>query len=65
MEDREKPVTKPRQPSKLDNHPLIPLADFEGKMREVLAVTPEEVQRRETEYQQQQRDKQKNRKKVA
>jgi len=58
----EKQPVKPRQPSKLDNHPLIPLSDFEGKMREVLTVTPEEVQRREAEYQRQQADKRKNKK---
>jgi len=62
MEDGEKPVTKPRQPSKLDDHPLIPLAEFEGRMREVLAVTPEEVQKREAEYQRQQTEKKKARK---
>jgi hypothetical protein len=62
MEDGENTVTKPRQPSKLDDHPLIPLADFEGKMREVLAVTPEEVERRAAEYQRQQAEKRKARK---
>lgn len=55
-------MVKPRTPSKLDDHPLIPLADFEGKMREVLTVTPEEMQRRETEYQRQQAEKRKNKK---
>lgn len=58
-------MAKPRTPSKLDDHPLIPLADFEGKMREVLTVTPEEVERREAEYQRQQEAKRKNRKKVT
>jgi len=43
MEDGQKPMAKSRQPSKLDDHPLIPLTDFESKMREVLTVTPEEV----------------------
>ena len=60
MEDGEKPVSKPRQPSKLDEHPIIPLDDFEGKMREIMSVTPEELLRRETEYQRQQAEKAKS-----
>jgi len=62
MEDGQKTMDKPRQPSKLDDHPLIPLAEFEGRMREVLAVTPEEVERREAEYQKQQAQKRKSKK---
>ena len=46
-----------RQPSKLDEHPLIPTGEFEDQMREALAVTPEEVARREAEYQRQQAEK--------
>ncbi len=62
MEDEGKTVTKPRQPSKLDNHPLIPLADFEDRMRGVLSVIPEEIERREAEYQKQQAQKRKSKK---
>ena len=65
MEDGEKPVTNPRQPSKLDDHPLIPIGEFQDRMREVLAVTPEEVARREAEYQREQAAKTKGRKQAA
>ena len=61
MEDLQETHVKPRQPSKLDDHPLIPLAEFEDRMREVLSVPPEEVQRREAEYQRQQAQKRKAR----
>lgn len=57
-------MTKLRHPSKVDDHPLMPLADFEGRRREALSVTPEEVKSREAEYQREQGDKRKN-KKVA
>jgi len=50
-------VPKPRQPSKLDDYPLIPLADFEGRMREVLSDTPDEAKRREAEYQREQAER--------
>lgn len=62
MDNSQQKPAKPRQPSKLDDHPLTPLADFQGRMREVLTVTPEEVQRRETEHQRQQAEKRKNKK---
>jgi len=61
MEAGQKTVAKPRQPSKLDDYLLIPLADFEGKMCEVPTVTPEEVARREAEYQREQAEKRKSR----
>ncbi len=61
MEDLQEKPAKPRQPSKLDDHPLIPVGDFEDRMREVLSVTPEELLRRESEYQREQAEKRKAR----
>ena len=54
-------VIKPRQPSKLDAHPLIPSGEYEGRMREALGIALEEVKRREAEYQEQQAEKRKQR----
>ncbi len=65
MEDLQEQPVKPRQPSKLDDHPLIPLVEFEDRMRDVLSVTPEEVDRREVAYQRQQDMKRKGKKKAA
>ena len=53
-------MTKPRQPSKLDDHPRIPIGESEGWMREILAVMLEEVGRREAEYQREQAERHKN-----
>lgn len=43
MKGEQKTVTKPKQPNKLDDHPLIPEADFHTKLKTIFSVPKSEL----------------------